>query len=385
MRSHGLIRTPRVALMAGLVALAIVPACQASGGNKQVPLERQERMKTMRKQGAKASLTVFPVLLSATNKAEKNVGDLGKDVGKVLGVLLEKAGMGNLDTTDSVFVLPAGVEFDEAGALFGEFVRANPIQTDYALYAEVVGRPGSPPQFDEIRSVVVDKAGDCVWVDRQTPEDPDFKRIKPSGLMLACVLLTERVRTHLGIPESARNDSGEGKFARMSAEDSVGPEKAEWAAMAQRQAAMKKAGRRAQVAVFPVRLSDDEGSGTDAAHLAELLNKKKLCEAKAVDSPLRVKIQSTHNEQKLLWDLARAFQDHVRRNPPEADYVLLADYMFPRAGRAWAVHFIICDRHGEWVIVDFQNDHHGDFQSIDPKTPDDCGRLVVKRLQGYLR
>ena len=54
-------------------------------------------------------------------------------------------------------------------------------------------------------------------------------------------------------------------------------------------------------------------------------------------------------------------------------------------GGAWAVHFVVCDREGEWVIVDFQNDHHGDFQSIDPKTPDDCGRLVAKRLQGYLR
>ncbi|MCZ6652468.1 MAG: hypothetical protein O7D91_05505, partial [Planctomycetota bacterium] len=85
MRSHGLIRVRLVALMAGSVALVIVPACQASGGSKQVPLERQELLKTMRKQGAKASLTVFPLVLSATNKAEKDIGDLGKDVGRVLG------------------------------------------------------------------------------------------------------------------------------------------------------------------------------------------------------------------------------------------------------------------------------------------------------------
>ena len=91
--------------------------------------------------------------------------------------------------------------------------------------------------------------------------------------------------------------------------------------------------------------------------------------------------------QNLLWGLARTFQDHVKRNPPEADYALLADYiMDPRAGRgAWAVHFVICDRVGKWVIVDFQNNHHGDFQSVDPKTHDDCGRLIAKRLEGYLR
>jgi len=155
--------------------------------------------------------------------------------------------------------------------------------------------------------------------------------------------------------------------------------------MEKRLAVMKKAGRSAKVTVFPVRLSDDEVGKKDAAHLAGLLEKKKLCEAKPVDSPLRVKIQFTTNEQELLWELARAFQDHVKQNPPEADYALLADYLFPRPDRAWAVHFVICDRAGAWVIVDFQNEHHGDFQSVDPKTPDDCGRLVGKRLEGYLR
>ena len=226
-----------------------------------------------------------------------------------------------------------------------------------------------------------------MWIDRQTAADRDFKRAKPSDPMTCCHFLAERVRTQLGIPRSARDDSGNGKFARMSSESSAGPDKAEWAAMEQRQAVMKKTGRSASVAVFPVRLSDDEASGTDAAHLAELLGKKKLCEAKAVDSPLRVKIEPSRNMQKLLWGLARTFQDHVKRNPPDADYALLADYLMdPRAGHgAWAVHFVICDRAGEWVIVDFQNEHHGDFQSVDPRTHDDCGRLVAKRLGGYLR
>ena len=150
--------------------------------------------------------------------------------------------------------------------------------------------------------------------------------------------------------------------------------------MEKRQAVMKQTGRSAKVAVFPVRLSDDEVGKTDAVHLAALLSEKMLCDAKAVDSPLRVKIQRNY-EQKLLWDLARAFQDHVKQNPPEADYALLADYLFPRPDRgAWAVHFVLCDRAGEWVIVDFRNEHHSDFQSIDPQTPNDCARLIAKRL-----
>jgi hypothetical protein len=325
------------------------------------------------------------VAISATNKAEKGVQDIGKDVGKVLGLLLEQAGMKNLEATDSVFVLPADVEFDQAAKRFGEFVRANPIKTDYALYAEVVGRTGNPPQFDEVRSVIVDKAGDSVWIDRQTRDDPDFKRIKPSCLMTSCVLLAERVRANLGIPESTRDETGEGKFARMFAESWPGPDEAELAAMEQRQAVMKRSGQTAKVAVFPVRLSDDEVGKKEADHLAKLLNTKKLCEAKAVDSPLRVEIQRSRDEQKLLWDLARALQEHIKQNPPEADYALLADYLIGRSGRVRGVHFVICDREGEWVIVDFQNNHWEDFQSIDPKSRDDCGRLVAKRMAGYVR
>jgi hypothetical protein len=381
-----LIRSLSTVCAVGLIAHAAAPGCRAAQPGRAVSPEQQERLKAIQAKGTEASLTVFPMALAKADKAEKSVEVVGRDAGKVLAMLLEQAGMKNLEIADSVFVLPADVEFDDAGQKFGEFISANPIKTDYALYVEVVARTGSPPQFDEIRSVIVDKAGECVFVDRQTPADRDFKRIKPSCLMTSCVLAAERVRTQLRIPESARDDSGEGKIARMLAKESPGPDKAEWQAMEQRQAAMKKTARNAKVAVFPVRLSGDKMSEGDAAHLASLLNKKKLCEAMAVGSPLRVEIRAARDEQKLRWDLARGFQDPLKQNPPEAESALLADYMMSRRdGRVRAVHFVVCDRAGEWVIVDFQNDHGEDFQSIDPKTPEDCGRLVAKRLKGYLR
>ena len=368
-----------------LVPCSVLPSCRSAEADHKIPSEQQKRLAAMRAMGTKAPLTIFPVALSLTTKEEKGVEEIGKDVGRVLGLLLENAGMEKLETTDSVFVLAADVDFDGAAAAFGEFVRANPIETDDALYAEVVGITGNPPKVGEVRSVVVDRAGDCVWIDRQTSVDADFKRVKPSCLMTSCVLLTERVRKQLDIPKSAKNDSGEGKFAQMMAKNSPGPDKAEWAAMEKRQAVMKKASPGSKVAVFPVRFSDEKVGNDDAVHLAKLLDKQELCAADVVDSSLRVKIQPSHNEQKLLWALARAFRDYVRQNPPEAEYVLLADYMMGPDAGVWAVHFVVCDREGEWVIVDFQNDHHGDFQSIDPKTPDDCGRLVVTRLQGYLQ
>jgi hypothetical protein len=338
---------------------------------------QQQRLDAMRAKGAAASLTIFPVVMPDIDAVHQDVAD-------AVALLLEQAGMGNLETTDVVFRLPAGVDFERAAELFGKFVRQNPIETEYTLYVEFIGTPQSGPQ--EIRGVVVDKAGDCVWIDRQTPDDPDFKRIKPDCPLACCYLFSERLRTQLGLTEADRDETSQGKFARLWACKSGTPSGDERTAMEDRLAIMRAAGANARLAVFPVRLSGDEVSSDDATRLAKLLGEQGLCEAAALETPLRIALQPSRNEQKLLWDLARAFRDHVEQNPPDADYVLYADYMIgSRTGEVGAVHFVVCDRAGEWVIVDFQNDHHADFNTIGPQTCQDCSRLVAKRLAGYLR
>lgn len=84
----------------------------------------------------------------------------------------------------------------------------------------------------------------------------------------------------------------------------------------------------------------------------------------------------------MLWDLARQFQDHLKKNKVEADAALISQYFVGKRG-VGGVHFVLCDQEGEWIIVDLQNDHHEDFQEIDPKTASDCNLLVLKRLEGY--
>lgn len=49
------------------------------------------------------------------------------------------------------------------------------------------------------------------------------------------------------------------------------------------------------------------------------------------------------------------------------------------------MHFVVCDRKGEWVIVDMQNSHHDDYQTIKPTSKEGCNKLLVKRLKGYLK
>jgi len=48
--------------------------------------------------------------------------------------------------------------------------------------------------------------------------------------------------------------------------------------------------------------------------------------------------------------------------------------------RVWAVHVVVCDRAGEWVVVEHCNSHHADFRRLAPKTSADCDHLVAARL-----
>jgi hypothetical protein len=352
-------------------ARALTPA-----GDEEELAQRQARLKAMQARGAEASLTIFPVVFP---------GEARKDAAEALALLLEKAGMRNLDAADAEFRPPEEAVFDEAPALFGEFIRAHPIDTDWALYAEFVG-DSRPPRVDEIRAVVVDRQGACVWVDQQTPEDADFKRLKPSCPLTCCILVSERLRGQLGLTEADRDDSDEGPWAKRWAHKSGHPDKSELAAIERRVEVMKSAGPSVSVLLYPVQISG-KADQVSATHLTRLLNDGALCQAVAAESGPTFKLSPGPNEQRRLWDLARAARKHVRANQPRADYALFAEYLISRRDetKVGAVHFVICDRAGEWVIVDFQNDHHGDFQSVDPRSREDCGVLLAKRLGGYLR
>jgi tetratricopeptide (TPR) repeat protein len=92
------------------------------------------------------------------------------------------------------------------------------------------------------------------------------------------------------------------------------------------------------------------------------------------------------NELKSLWDLAREFRDYARSSPEKADYVLYADYTFnPQQWEQGMVHFVVCDRTGEWTIVDLQNSHQPDYQSVRPVSVQTCDALLIRRLSGYLK
>ncbi len=65
---------------------------------------------------------------------------------------------------------------------------------------------------------------------------------------------------------------------------------------------------------------------------------------------------------------------------------MYTDYGFnPQNWAQGFVHFVICDREGEWVIVDMRNSHHAEYQEIKPVSQEDCDKIVLKYLENFVR
>jgi hypothetical protein len=353
-----------VAFCAALAGAAALFAERAEGGPQVSTGDR------FRAAGKTASMTVAQTVTAGKPVAK---------VGEVVALMLERSGMSNLETSSVAFTPPKDADLDAAAAAFAAFVKANPPTTDYVLFTEFQGAPAKGVR--QIRAIVATKHGEIVWKDRQAPGDVDFDRIKPREPIQCCLLVVERLRPVLGL---GREGSAEGgKISERWRRESGVPDKTELAAIESRGKAFKESAARAILAVYPVH-AEGTFSAESASNIAVAVAKGKLANANAVADGPRIESHADMNEQKVLWTMARGLSEYVKKNPPEADYVLYADYIMSNSG-VGAVHFSICNRQGELVVVDYQNNHAPDFKRINPSTRGDCDRLLVKRLEGYSR
>jgi hypothetical protein len=358
-----------------LLAMCVCRFPAAAEPQAGIGPEQQKRLELMKSKGADGSLTILPVRLA---------GKPWDRLTEVVGLILEQQGLRNIELGKTPFA-PSGTNLEGLADAAGAFVKTNPITTGYALYAEYNG--DRQTGLNELRAVVVDQTGAVVWTDRQTPQDEAFKKMESREPMTMSVLLVERLSPQLGLNEETAKAAKPGKMAAIMDERSGLPPETERAALPERQKAMKQAMPGATLLVYPARIGGNKASVPSATNLVRLLNQAGLCKAVQAEQTILLKTSlADPNELKALWNLAREFRDFVRGNPPAADYALYADYVFnPQNAEQGFVHFVVCDRKGEWVIVDMQNSHHPDYQSIGVISRDRCDQLLVKRLEGYLK
>jgi hypothetical protein len=336
--------------------------------------EQQKRCELMKSKGPEASLTILPVRVSIPREFRDRVSI-------IVGILFEQRGLKNIELGQSDFDPGNTNSMESIAASLGEFVRKSPIASEYALYTEYHG--DSQRTIDALRAIVVDKAGEVVWTDRLTPQDEAFQKVGDPDAMGFSGLLAERLSPQLNLNEETAKAAKPGKMAALAVELFGMPLEDERTPLPGRQKEMKEAKPKASLMVFPVRIGGKTVDEASAANLAKMINATGLYRAVAAKQSVSLKAS---NEWDALCGLARAFRGYAKKNPAEADYVLYADYVFnPQNWEQGFVHFVVCDRKGEWVIVDLQNLHQPDYQSIRPTSREACDRLLVKRLEGYLR
>jgi hypothetical protein len=346
--------------------------------------EQQKRLDVLKSKGPEASLTILPLRLVIGGKPMDVATERGRGfrdrVTEVVGLFLEQKGLKNIDLGKTAFEPATTADLTSLAGSLTEFVKQHPIATEYVLFAEL--------RTDGISTMLADKTGALVWSDRLTAQDEPFKSGPPEPMVI-CDLLTKRLSPQFGLNEKTRKAAKPGKMAAIMAERSGQPPENERTPLPGRHAAMKKAVPNATWVVLGVRarVAEEAATGAGAADLASLINGAGLCKAEPAKQALLLKAsQADPNEMKVLWDLAREFRDYAKKNPVDADYVLYADYRFnPQRWQAGFVHFVVCDRQGEWVLVDMQNSHHPDYQSIKPTSREDCDKLLLKRLEHHLR
>ncbi|MGA2324046.1 MAG: hypothetical protein ABSG22_09390 [Sedimentisphaerales bacterium] len=366
-------------LWAGLLIFGVRPLpAQASSEQNAAQAQRLAKMKKCDPNNV--SLDILPVQIWF-----KHPMITSRIVANVLGGVAESYGMNNLDALDTEFVPPAEAAWEQVPVLLAEFLKKNQPKSEYVLYAQYLGDTNIGPKPTEVRFVVTDAAGNLVLSDRQTDKDEDFKRIVSGDpdAMGCSVLVAERLFSRLGWQKVEGEPHG--KFARKWAQASGTPTDEEQAAMERCLEKLKSSVKTKQIAVYSTCIGEQRNTES-AARLASLVAQQVGCKAIKVDKSVSFQRQSTANEQKLLWDLARAFRDYLRANPADSNYAMLAEYFVnPAGGPVGAVHFVVCEKSGDWVLVDFQNSTHEDFQRISPKSVEDCDRLAVERLAKRLK
>jgi len=332
---------------------------------------------------AKRSVTVFPIRI---RPGKKVTIDIGKRLGEIVAMMLERAGIEDIDVAEAGFTAPETSDVSQIAASFGKFVAGRSIGSDYAIYAEFVGTPKTGVK--EIRTMVVDKSGKVVLADRDDPKTfSQTSSTKPTCPMTCSEFVVKKIQKLWGLGDPLRPARPSDKmYQRWLAKYGL-PSQSELAAVKKRYETLKKKAKTSSLTIYPIRV----GKAADkqcAAGLAEMFRKQKIDKIIVSNVVPKFQIQPDPNEQKVLWDTAKAFRRFLQKNPPATDYALFVDYGIwghsPEKTKVGYVHAVLCDRQGDWVIVDYQNSHHADFKEIQPKSPHDCNRLLVRRLERFL-
>ncbi len=360
-----------IVVVAVVVGSLTVRASASEGEKAATPIKLGEK-----------SVTVFPVVITP-NKGFSP--DMRKRIGEVVGMLLERADMKDVELGEAEFLPKEGDKIEEVAAAFGKFVAGQKIETSYALLGEIRGE--RKQGIDAIRTIVVDATGTVVLAEEiQKAAFAKSCPTMPKDPMTCCVFIAHRLRAPWDLPDPLREDAPRGKVQENWRKKSGVPTDEEFAAIKEREAELRKKLADSSLEIYPA-FAFRKPAPESQTKLAALLADVGFASVKAVEKGPDLKVPGSPNEQEVLWRTARKARAYIQEHEPTCEYVLVADFGIGRSEgkvKVGAVHWILCDQQGDWVMVDYQNSHHSDFQEIDPDSVEDCLELVKVRLKKRL-
>ena len=335
------------------------------------------------------SVTVFPI---AIEPSEGRTLEFRTTLATVVGSLLQRADVNDVELAQTEFIPPDGADTTKIADDFGRFVVEHPVETQYALFAQLVGTPKTGVKA--IVTILVDRSGKVILAERDTHETFDkYSNMRPKNPMTCSIFVARRVCKLWKLPDPLRPGTpSDGSMAALLRKESAVPPQAALAAMQERLEAMKRGLAEREVTVYPIHLA--KGTAPDCTkQLVDSINRRGLFKAVTGTVAPGLQVKGSYNEQRVLWGSARALRKFIKNAPPASEYALYVDYGIcgpdietpPGMKReAGYVHLILCNKAGELLMVDFQNSHQSDFKKIEPRTCAECNRLALIRLVARL-
>lgn len=123
---------------------------------------------------------------------------------------------------------------------------------------------------------------------------------------------------------------------------------------------------------------------SSAQALADWLAEQKLADVIVSSEQVALSGEWRMNQAKMFRTSAEAFSQHLREHPPTTQYAVMAEYLMGAEDRVGGVHLYFLKADGTPAFGFLQNSHHEAFQAINPKSREDCTRVLLAAAAQYV-
>lgn len=301
------------------------------------------------------SLTIYPVSAAP----QEFPAEYAKRVALVIGTMLEQRGMNQIDIADKMPIAINSREIADVAEEISQEISQSSVSTDLALQVQLVGTPQSG--VIAIRWLITDRSGKVVANEEKDADDWKDSTPRPADPMTCSAYVVSNLAKRWSLISSPDKKLMSGKLSTFWREDAGLPSTDELQAIQmRRQAWSSTSGKPTVTLLIPQRTGST--AWIEVADLATAIKTQTQGDVSLGESS-ELKVSELHtNEQRVLWDMAKLLKQWVQQKQPASDYIVCVD-SFASPSQLHFAHIIICDKEGNWVLVDYLNTHHQDFPS----------------------